>query len=79
MQQTCSNVSPVYQRIRSHILSKGFRLKDIAEKAGIECGRFYRIMDGSSSLGADELKIICSIGDLEIDPKELLCSDILNN
>lgn len=68
-----SNESSVSQRIRNHIRSKGIPLKVAAEKSGIPLGRFYRVMDGSSTLHADEVEKLCKVEELELNPKELLC------
>ncbi|MGW8823392.1 hypothetical protein ACWGNU_14825 [Paenibacillus lautus] len=74
-----SSESSVSQRIRNHIRAKGIPLKVAAEKSGIKLGRFYRVMDGSSTLHADEVEKLCKVEELELNPKELLCPDILKN
>ncbi|GIO57955.1 hypothetical protein [Paenibacillus cineris] len=63
----------VSKRIREKLLSKGIPFKVAAEKAGIPAKRFYRVMDGSSSLHADEVEKLCRVEELELNPTELLC------
>lgn len=70
---------PVYQRIRSHIVSKRIPFRTVAEKARIDEGRFYRLMDGTTTMHADEIEKICSVEALELNPAALLCSSILRN
>ncbi|RUT48571.1 hypothetical protein EJP82_01110 [Paenibacillus anaericanus] len=74
-----NNVEPLFKRIRTHISAKGVPLRDVAVKSGIPVGRFYRVMDGSTALHADEVEMICSVEDLELNPTELLRPAILRN
>ena len=50
----------MYERIRSYIESNGLKLNFVAEKAGINPKRFYRLVNGSAPLTVDEYEIICS-------------------
>lgn len=50
----------MYERIRTYIESKGLKLNFVAEKAGINPKRFYRLVNGSAPLTVDEYEIICS-------------------
>jgi hypothetical protein len=57
----------IYMRIRHYIVSNGIMLKYVAEKSEIPQQRFYRLMNGSSEMTADEYESICKKG-LGIDP-----------
>lgn len=58
---------PIHKRIRHLIVSKKIPFKDAAIKANIPVGRFYRVMDGTSRMYAEELEQICSITELATD------------
>jgi transcriptional regulator with XRE-family HTH domain len=55
------------ERLRLYIEANGFRMNFIAERAGIHPKRFYRLMNGSAPLTADEYETICRDG-LSLDP-----------
>jgi transcriptional regulator with XRE-family HTH domain len=52
----------VSERIRKYIDSNGIRMNFVADKAGINQKRFYRILNGESSLTVDEYETICKEG-----------------
>ncbi|MGG4090594.1 helix-turn-helix domain-containing protein [Paenibacillus lautus] len=58
---------PIYRRIRLFLLHNDHTFKDIAEKAGIHPKRFYKLLDGTYSLEAEELEAICVKG-LGVNP-----------
>ncbi|MBY3623768.1 hypothetical protein HGO21_30090 [Acinetobacter sp. CUI P1] len=58
---------PIYRRIRTFIQSKDYVFKDIAVKAGINPKRFYKLLDGSYPIEAEELESICVKG-LGVNP-----------
>ncbi|MGF6356741.1 transcriptional regulator with XRE-family HTH domain [Paenibacillus sp. 4624] len=58
---------PVHLRVRKYIKSKGYVIRVIAEKSGIDEKRFYKIMTGKSRLTADDLEKIC-FGGLSVEP-----------
>lgn len=58
---------PIYRRIRLYLLSEGFVFREIAEKSGIKPARFYKLLDGTYTLEADELEAICLKG-LGVNP-----------
>ncbi|KAA8750071.1 hypothetical protein [Paenibacillus sp. UASWS1643] len=64
-------LTPLIKRIRAHILTSGTSMKSISAKAGIPEKRFYRLMDGTSMMSADEVELLCKIEGLELDPKEI--------
>lgn len=57
----------VYERLRHYIESNGLKFNFVADKAGINPKRFYRIINGDAILTADEFEHICRQG-LSIDP-----------
>lgn len=57
----------IYMRIRHYIVSNGIKIKHVAEKSEIPIQRFYRLMNGTSELNADEYEAICKKG-LGVDP-----------
>lgn len=58
---------PIYRRIRLFLLTNDYVFKDIAEKAGIHPKRFYKLLDGTYSMDAEELEAICLKG-LGVNP-----------
>ncbi|MEO2212151.1 hypothetical protein ABGV40_15010 [Paenibacillus amylolyticus] len=64
-------LTPLIKRIRAHIISSGVPLKAVSAKAGISEGRFYRLMDGSTRMTADEVELLCNIEGLEMNPNEI--------
>lgn len=50
----------VNERIRRYIEEKGLKRNFVAEQAKIPVKRFYRLLDGTSPLTADEYEQICS-------------------
>lgn len=58
---------PVRLRLQNYIKSKGYVLRVIAERSGIGEKKFYKILDGSCRLTADDLEKICARG-LSVDP-----------
>lgn len=49
----------VHERIRHYINDNGLKMNYVAEKSSIELKRFYRIVNGDSTLSADEYEKIC--------------------
>jgi len=64
-------LTPLIKRIRAHILTSGTSMKSISAKAGIPEKRFYRLMDGTSMMSADEVERLCKIEGLELEPNEI--------
>lgn len=50
----------MHERIRDYIESNGLKLNFVAEKAGINPKRFYRLINGSAPLVVKEYEIICT-------------------
>ncbi|MEN1985234.1 hypothetical protein [Paenibacillus hubeiensis] len=71
VEQPKKNISPLIQRIRAHIIASGTPFRDVAAKAGIPEGRFYRLMDGTSKMVAEEVELLCKIEGLELEPNEI--------
>ncbi|MEK4273154.1 hypothetical protein [Paenibacillus sp. FSL R7-0026] len=69
--QPKKNISPLIQRIRAHIIAAGTPFKEVAAKAGIPEGRFYRLMDGTTKMVAEEVELLCKIEGLELEPNEI--------
>lgn len=57
----------VHERIRHYINTNGLKMNHIADKAGIELKRFYRIVNGASTMSADEFEDICKA--LNVEPQ----------
>lgn len=55
----------VHERIRHYIDDKGLKMNHVAEKANVELKRFYRIVNGASTMSADEFEAICKALDVE--------------
>ncbi len=55
----------VHQRIKQHIEKQGLKMNFVADKAGINPKRFYRLVNGDSPLVVDEYEVICK--GLEVD------------
>lgn len=53
--------------IRKHIQENGFIKNVIAEKCGIDQGKFYRIISGSQNMTVEEYESICREG-FGLDP-----------
>lgn len=66
----------VYERVRKYITDNGIKIAFVAERSGIKRGRLYRVMDGTSILTADELKLICTKA-LHVDPEIFFADDVL--
>lgn len=79
MEQQLDEARPMYERIRSRIRMKKMHFRSVAALAGIEEKRFYRLMDGTSTLHAEEVEKLCNVPQLELDPTELLRPIILKN
>lgn len=58
---------PIYLRIRNYMQSKGYVFKVVANNSGIHPKRFYKLLDGSYALEAEELEAICRSG-LGVNP-----------
>lgn len=56
----------VYERIRHYINDNGLKMNYVAEKSSIELKRFYRIINGDSTMSADEYERICD--GLNVEP-----------
>lgn len=56
----------VHERIRRYIESNGLKMNYVANKSSIELKRFYRIINGDSTLSADEYEQICD--GLNVEP-----------
>lgn len=59
--------APVYQLVRRYIEQHGLKKNFVADKAGIDLKRFYRLMDGTTLLDVDEYVNICVSG-LSLSP-----------
>lgn len=57
----------IHERIRKHMEKYGIVLNHVAKNAGIEEGRFYRLLSGRSKMTVDEYERICRDG-LDVDP-----------
>jgi AraC-like DNA-binding protein len=57
----------MFQRIRHHIVDNGIFLKKVAERAGIEQKRFYRLVNGQTEMTVEDYEVICRKG-LSIEP-----------
>ena len=44
---------PFYLRIRNYILTNGYKMNIVADKAGIERKKFYRMMSGRQIVDMD--------------------------
>lgn len=55
----------MHQRIKQHIENNGLKINFVADKAGINPKRFYRLVNGDSPLVVDEYEMICK--GLEVD------------
>lgn len=55
------------ERIRKYIEENGIMFKHVAEKSGIPQKKFYRLMNGKTSMSVDEYELICKEG-LTVDP-----------
>lgn len=56
----------VNERIRHYIDDNGLKMNHIADKANVELKRFYRIVNGVSTMSADEFESICEA--LNVEP-----------
>lgn len=64
----CSDVTlPIHLRLRNYMIKHGYVFKVIADKSGIKQDRFYKLLDGSYKMEADELEAICRRG-LGVNP-----------
>lgn len=55
-------LEPIYKRLRTYIFLNRLVLKQVAQKSGIPISKFYRYMDGTTALLADDLeKIIIAL------------------
>lgn len=52
----------MYERIRSYANENGIKFSHIADKSGIERKRFYRMINGETSMSADEFEKIFIYG-----------------
>lgn len=59
----------IVANLRSIISNTGLKYKAVAEQSGINVGRFYRIIQGSTELTCDEIASLCRT--LNITPNEL--------
>lgn len=50
----------IYFKIRKYIEEQGLKFNSVAEKSNINPKRFYRLMNGDSTLGIDEYEKICN-------------------
>lgn len=57
----------IHERIREYIDSNGLKMNYVADKAGIDRKRFYRLVNGNSLMSVDVYEIICIEG-LSVDP-----------
>lgn len=57
----------MFERIRTHISDNGILLKKVAERAGIEQKKFYRLVNGKTEMSVEEYETICRKG-LGIEP-----------
>lgn len=55
----------MHQRIKQYIEKRGLKMNFVADRAGINPKRFYRLVNGDSPLVVDEYEMIC-IG-LDVD------------
>lgn len=55
----------IVSAIKASIEQSGRKIAFVADKAGIERQRFYRIMRGDATLTATELIRVCDICDLD--------------
>ncbi|MBU5250550.1 helix-turn-helix domain-containing protein [Lysinibacillus capsici] len=65
----------VHERIRHYIDDNGLKMKYVAERSSIELKRFYRIINGDSTLSADEYEMICK--GLNVEPENFFKSKFL--
>ena len=59
----------IINNIKSIIASAGLKYKAVAAMAGIDEGRFYRIMQGITELSCAELSVICRA--LKVTPNDV--------
>jgi transcriptional regulator with XRE-family HTH domain len=53
--------------MRRYLKEHGIRYRFVAERAGINPNRFYRLINGTSPLTVDEYEVICRKG-FGLDP-----------
>lgn len=52
----------MYERIRNYAHTNGIKFNHIADKSGIERKRFYRMINGETTMSADEFERIFIYG-----------------
>ncbi|MEG0259218.1 MAG: hypothetical protein RR595_11675 [Lysinibacillus sp.] len=57
----------MHERIRRYIESNGLKMNYVANESSIELKRFYRVINGDSTLSADEYEQICVGLNLELN------------
>ncbi|OZB90093.1 helix-turn-helix domain-containing protein [Paenibacillus sp. XY044] len=57
----------INEKIKEYINSNGLIMKVVAKRSGIGLQRFYRIVNGNSSMTVEDYEKICRDG-LEVDP-----------
>ena len=55
------------EKIRNYIETRGMIMKVVANRAGIEQKKFYRLVNGHTGMTVEEYEAICKKG-LEVDP-----------
>lgn len=58
----------ICDKLRNHIMANGLKFNFVADKSGINRKKFYRLINGVSSMTVDEFEQICRIG-LSVDPR----------
>ncbi|MCM3411495.1 helix-turn-helix domain-containing protein [Metabacillus litoralis] len=61
----------VQEKLRSYIESNGIKLNFVAEKSDIPLKKFYRLINGDSTLSVEDFEKICIKG-LSKDPSFFL-------
>ncbi|PCN42309.1 hypothetical protein B9C88_21670 [Brevibacillus laterosporus] len=57
----------MHSLIRAYIKKKGLKFNYVADKAGIERKKFYRLINGRTALTLEEYERICCLS-LEVSP-----------
>lgn len=65
----------IHERIRHYINDNGLKMNYVAERSSIELKRFYRVINGDSTLSADEYEKICK--GLNVEPKNFFNPELL--
>ncbi|MCR8980937.1 MULTISPECIES: helix-turn-helix domain-containing protein [Brevibacillus] len=57
----------MHNLIRAYVKKKGLKFNYVADKAGIERKKFYRLINGQTTLTLEEYERICRLS-LEVSP-----------